>query len=156
MPNPNLFLALAIAFSLNTLALYAIVRVLKKYAYTKDSHLVDRSIRKAYASRKKREIVIARVKRIRGKIFKLSFFQFFIPISMFMLSLFIYIFVSLMVFPYRNPLAIYLDKPCIAPIPFQVPEGVNRCSMQVSWLFFLVFLLYLPLYTYYAKKYLEI
>lgn len=155
MLKPHLLLAVITAFSLNSLALYIVVNIIKRYSSIKNDQTVDRSIRKAYVSRKKREIMMTQVKRIRGKIFKLSFYQFFIPMATFIASIIIYIPLSLVTFPNEDPLIIHLDRYCIAPIPMQIPSEQGKCVMQISWIFFLVFLLYLPLYTYYTKKYLE-
>ncbi|MEM1541273.1 MAG: hypothetical protein QW101_04350 [Ignisphaera sp.] len=151
-----LALALAIAISMNTLALYTIIKILRKYSSVKDGSKIERSMRKAYVSRKKKEIAVTQIKRIKSTVFRLSFYQFLIPMSIFIASIFIYIFAASIVYTEGNPLVLEIANTCIAPIPIQFPDN-NRgtCSMQMSWIFFLVFLLYLPLYTYYAKKYLE-
>lgn len=147
-------IALTIAFSLNTLALYEMIRILKKYNI-KESKSLDRSLRKAYVSKKKLEIASSQVRRLRGKIFKVTMYQFFIPMLAFLASITIYTSLTVYLFPQQNTLVIQLDKPCIAPIPIQFPLNNVSCTTQITWLFFLVFLLYLPLYTYYTKKYLE-
>lgn len=147
-------IALAIAFSLNTLALYEMVKILKKYRI-KEGKSIDRSLRKAYVSKKKLEIASTQVRRLRGKLFRLTMYQFFVPMLTFITSIVIYTLLTAYLFPQQNPLVIQLDKPCIAPIPIQIPFNSFGCTMQITWLFFLVFLLYLPLYTYYAKKFTE-
>lgn len=155
MPKQHLIISITLALSLNLLSLYVVVRILRKYSYIKEETSLSRSLRKAYMSKKKREIVTHQVRRIRGAVFKLSFFQFFIPTATFIVSLFLYIPIALALFPGQDPLQLSLDKPCIAPIPIQIPEPPKGCTMSVSWVFFLVFLLFLPLYMYYARKYLE-
>ncbi|MEM4789121.1 MAG: hypothetical protein QXM55_00160 [Ignisphaera sp.] len=152
MTKAFIVLALSIAFSLNSLTLYEMIRILKKYS-VKMSSTVDRSLRKAHVSKKKLEIASTQVKRIRGKVFKLTMYQFFMPMLTFLVSIVIYTIITSTLFPYENPLTIRLNRYCIAPIPIQFPEN-RGCYMQVTWLFFLVFLLYLPLYSYYTKKYL--
>lgn len=146
--------ALTIAFSLNTLALYEMVKVLKKYRI-KESKSIDRSLRKAYVSKKKLDIASTQVRRLRGKVFKVTMYQFFVPMLTFISSIVLYTLLTAYLFPQQNTLIILLNKPCIAPIPIMFPLNTTACSMQISWLFFLVFLLYLPFYTYYTKKYLE-
>lgn len=147
-------LAMMIASSLNFLALYLMIKILKSYSHAKDSLIIDRSVRKAYVSKKKHEIAYSQIRRARGKIFRLSLYQFFIPTFTFFISIILYMTIAQLL-PYReNPLIIYMEKPCIAPIPIQYPYE-KGCLMYVSWIFFLIFLLYLPLYSYYTKKYLE-
>lgn len=147
-------IALTISFSLNTLALYEMVNILKKYNI-KDSKSIDRSLRKAYVSKKKLEIASTQVRKLRSRIFKVTLYQFFIPMLTFLSSIIIYTFLTAYLFPEQSILIVTLNKPCIAPIPIMFPLNTSACSMQISWLFFLIFLLYLPLYTYYTKKYLE-
>lgn len=147
-------LALAIAFSLNSLTLYEMIKILKKYS-VKGGGALDRSLRKAHVSKKKLEIASTQVKRIRGRVFKLTMYQFFMPMLTFLASMVIYTLTASVLFPYGNPLMISLSRYCVAPIPIQFPENSRGCVMQVTWLFFLVFLLYLPLFSYYSKKYLE-
>lgn len=154
MTKAFIALALAIAFSLNSLTLYEMIKILKKYKVKGGSRL-DRSLRKAHVSKKKLEIASTQVKRIRGRVFKITMYQFFMPMLTFLASIVVYTLVTSMLFPYENPLVIRLSRYCIAPIPIQFPENSSSCVMQVTWLFFLVFLLYLPLFSYYSKKYLE-
>lgn len=157
MLRTYLLLALIIAFSMNTLALYAIIKILKKYSAVRDSSKVERSVKKAYVSRKKKDIAVTQIKKMRSTIFRVSFYQFLIPISAFIASIILYVFTTLPIsIINQNPFTIHLSNPCIAPIPIQFPENNGKtCSMQVSWIFFLVFILYLPLYTYYTRKYLD-
>jgi len=151
-----LALALTLALVTNSLAIYSMVRILGRYRSLRERSGIERSMRKAYVSRKKREIASSRIKKIQSAVFKLSLYQFFIPLAVFMASILIYTLIASAIKIPGDPLVLYLDRPCIAPIPIQLPEPSGKtCAMQTSWIFFLIFVLYLPLYTHYAKRYLS-
>ncbi|MEM0028178.1 MAG: hypothetical protein QW632_01040 [Ignisphaera sp.] len=145
-------LALTISLTVNTLALYGTINVVKRYNISKQSAMIERTVRKAYISRKKYIVASSQVRKIRGSIFKLSMFQFIIPFTFYIIALVLYALITAILFGNYVDV-IKINSVCIAPIPIAFPAG-GACSLSVVWIHFLVFLLYLPLYDYYAKRYL--
>lgn len=145
-------LALTISLTVNTLALYGTINVVKRYNISKQSAIIERTVRKAYISRKKYIVASSQVRKVRGSIFKLSMFQFIIPFTFYIIALVLYSLITTILFGNYIDV-IKINSVCIAPIPIALPAG-DACSLSVVWIHFLVFLLYLPLYDYYAKKYL--
>ncbi|MEM0026865.1 MAG: hypothetical protein QXT53_02145 [Ignisphaera sp.] len=114
--------------------------------------MIERTVRKAYISRKKYIVASSQVKKVRGSIFKLSMFQFIIPFTFYIIALVSYSLISIILFGSYIDL-IRINSACLAPIPIAFPAE-NACNISIVWIHFLVFLLYLPLYDYYAKRYL--
>lgn len=152
--NKAILLTFAISFAINSIALYGVVGIVKRYNVVQQSSRIERSVRKAYISRKKREVVSTQIKRIRGEVFRLSLFQFIIPFTSYIFSLVLYILLSFALFG-EYIMMISIRGACLAPLPIEYPETPNSCSVSLMWIHFLVFLLYLPLYDYYARKYLR-
>jgi hypothetical protein len=152
--NKAVLLAFAISFVVNSLALYGVGVIVKRYSIVQQSTRIERSVRKAYISRKKREVVSMQIRKIRGEIFRLSLFQFVIPFTSYILALLLYILTSFTLFG-EYIMVIPIRDVCLAPLPIEYPESLNTCSVSLMWIHFLIFLLYLPLYDYYARKYLR-
>lgn len=154
MPSAIALLAIAISLAINTIAFYGMTKIITKYKEVEESNKVDRVVRKARISKKKMSIATSQVRRIRSRIFRLSMFQFLIPFTAYIGAITIYLILSLYLFgtfiEYVN-----LNNLCLAPIPLEIPVN-GTCKAPVMWIHFLIFLLFLPLYDYYARKKLRV
>ncbi|GEM_PF-1088787 len=150
MPSATVLLAISISFAINAVAFYGITKIIARYKQVEESAKIDRIVRKAHISRKKMSIATSQVKRIRGRIFRLSMFQFLVPFTAYMGAISIYILLSYKIF---GIFVEYIDiyDLCLAPVPLEIPID-GMCKAPVMWLHFLVFLLFLPLYDYYARR----
>ncbi len=148
-------IAISIGLIVNLLAFTAIYRIVRKYKYSKSS-VIGREARKAYISRKKMTIASMHIRKIRSNIFRLSLYQFMIPFTAYIGSIVIYISISFLFFKEYIEY-IPLKSTCIAPIPIQIPvkESDYSCMVSVVWIYFLIFLIFLPLYDHYIKKALQ-
>jgi len=151
----RVFTAISIGVAINLLAFIATYKVAKRYRYSKSS-IIDREARKAYISRKKMTIASMHIRKIRSNIFKLSLYQFMIPFTAYIGSIAIYMATSFLFFKEYIEY-IPLKSTCIAPIPIQIPvkESDYGCIVSVVWIYFLVFLMFLPIYDHYIKKVLQ-
>jgi predicted CDP-diglyceride synthetase/phosphatidate cytidylyltransferase len=152
--NKAVVLAFLLGFTVNSLALYGVITIIKRLSKVQYSTRIERSVRKAYISRKKREAVSMQIKRIRSEVFRLSVFQFIIPFTSYILALILYMVLTLILF--KEYIAfIPIKGACLAPLPIEYPESLNACSVSSMWIHFLIFILYLPLYDYYVRKYFK-
>ncbi len=146
-------MALAISIAINSLALYAVISIVRRYRIAEQSARIERTVRKAHISRKKYIVASSQIRKVRGSIFKLSMFQFIIPFTSYIIALVLYLLISIAVFGYYIDV-VSIKGACLAPIPIAFPTTTG-CSISLIWIHFLVFILYLPLYDYYTKKYLS-
>ena len=128
--------------------------MIKRYKVIEQSARIERLVRKAYISRKKFSIASTQIRKIRGEVFKLSMFQFFIPLLFYIVALVIYAILSILIFKQYIDV-IDLNNVCLVPPPIGIPLQSYGCRIWIVWIHFLVFVLYLPLYDYYTKKYLS-
>jgi len=151
----RVFTAISIGVIINLLAFTATYNVAKRYRYSKSS-IIDREARKAYISRKKMVIASMHIKKLRSNIFRLSLYQFMIPFTAYIGSILLYMLISFLFFKGYVEY-IPLKSTCIAPIPIQIPvkEPGYECVVSVVWIYFLIFLMFLPLYDHYIKKVLQ-
>jgi len=151
----RVFTAISIGIIINLLAFIATYKVVKRYRYSKSS-IIDREARKAYISRKKMTIASMHIKKLRSNIFRLSLYQFMIPFTAYIGSILLYMLISFL-FLEGYTEYIPLKSTCIAPIPIQIPVKDPRygCVVSVVWIYFLIFLMFLPLYDHYIKKVLQ-
>jgi predicted CDP-diglyceride synthetase/phosphatidate cytidylyltransferase len=147
-----IMLAIAVSIGTNILALYGISNVIQRFKVLQNDVRIDRSLRKAYISRKKREAVATQVRKIRGMVSKLTLFHFLIPFSAYILALVLYTILSIIIFK-EYVMFVYVHELCLAPIPIAYPFN-NTCTVSIMWLHFLIFITFFPLYDYLTKKYL--
>ena len=150
--NMVIMLAIVVSISTNILALYGVSSIVQRFKALQNDVRIDRSLRKAYISRKKREAVAMQVRRIRGQISKLTLFHFLIPFSAYILALVLYMMLSIVIFK-EYVMLVYMYDLCLAPIPIAYPFN-NTCTVSIMWINFLVFIIFFPLYDYLTKKYL--
>ena len=147
-------IALAIGFTFNIFALKLIVKIVKRYRLAERGHHVERMLRKASISSKKRTIASYQVKRLRSSLFKTSMIQFIVPFTVFLLALIVSsLIVSYVLFQHvgiASPVIVLVGS-CIAFIPIEVPSD-NTCAVYVVWLQFLIFLIFSPWYSYEIRK----
>ncbi len=154
MPSAIALLAIAVSITVNTVAFYGITKIIARYKDVEESTKVDRAVKKAHISKKKMSIASSQVRRIRGRIFRLSMFQFLIPFTAYIGAITLYLMLSLYIF---GTLIEYIDLNdlCLAPIPLEIPVN-GICKVPIMWIHFLVFLVFLPLYDYYARRKLRV
>ena len=109
-------MALSISFIVNSLALYGVVSVIKRCKIIEYSARIERLARKAYISRKKFSIASTQIRKIRGEVFKLSMFQFFIPLLFYIVALVIYAILSILISKQYIDV-IDLNNVCLVPPP---------------------------------------
>ncbi|HIP56877.1 MAG TPA: hypothetical protein EYH02_02245 [Ignisphaera aggregans] len=150
-------IALAIGFALNILALKLTAKIVKRYRLAERGHHVERMLRKAGISSKKRAIASYQVKRLRSSLFKTSLLQFIVPFTVFLLTLIASsLAVSYVLFKHigvASPVIVLVGS-CIAFVPLEVPSD-STCTVYVVWLQFLIFLLFSPWYSYEIRKAVE-
>ncbi|MCS7112279.1 MAG: hypothetical protein RMI45_02295 [Ignisphaera sp.] len=153
MPNTVAVLAISVSLAINAFAFYGITKIIARYKEVEESSKVDRVVRKAHISRKKMSIATLQVRRIRSRVFRLSMFQFLIPFTAYVGTISIYLLLSFFIFG-KFIEYVELNDLCLAPIPLEIPiNGV--CRAPIMWIHFLIFLLFLPLYDYYARRTLK-
>ncbi len=144
---------IVIGVVLNYLVLRFVPQRLARYRIAEEGRVVEKLVKKASVSRKKRKIAQYRVRSFRSKVFRANFMQMFLPLLVFLASIGICYLVTYLVSPKLVALgAIPLVGSCIAPPPIEMPLGINACSVGIVWLEFMIFLLFSPWYSRAIRK----
>ena len=150
-------ITIGLGIALNLLALKLTVKAIKRYRLAERGQYVERVVRKAKISSKKKSIASQQVKRFRSAVFKTSMLQFLVPFSVFLLALvsstFIVNYLTYIALG-KATTSIAMVGSCIAFVPFEFPLD-GACSAYVVWIQFLVFLLFSPWYSYEIRKLVE-
>jgi len=140
---------ISIGLVLNYVVLKKVPRILARYGIVRESRIVEKMVRKAGVSKKKKKIVDRRVRAFRSKVMRANLMQMLLPIAMFVVSVAICYAISwgLKAFGYPASPSIPLMGACILSPVIEMPLGKGVCGISVVWIQFMIFLLFSPWYS---------
>jgi len=140
---------ISIGLLLNYVVLKKVPSMLARYGIVRESRIVEKMVRKASVSKKKRKIVDQRVRAFRSKVMRANLLQMLLPVAMFVASVAVCYAIawSLKALGYPASPSIPLAGACILSPIIEVPLGKDVCGISVVWIQFMIFLLFSPWYS---------